>query len=122
MTILESNRMIAEFMDLIPIKSGTKSMGNIAPPEIPEALLKYESSWDALMPVIEKISKIPLIDGDKPCTDPIDTCYPITFNMPTPDGEVMFRFKGGFLSRASTLIEAAYNAVVEFLQHYNEKP
>lgn len=75
----------------------------------PKGALQYHSHWEWLMPVIEKISKIP-------CADLEDTCYPITFNMPRDDGKVMFRFKGFSLHAGTTLIEAAYNAVVEFVE------
>lgn len=106
-----NNRKIADFMGYI--HSRHKDMDDYE-----MTRLAYDSDWNSLMPVIEKISKIPLMNGDVPCTALTDTCYPITFNMPTRDGEIMFRFKGGFLSRGATLIQAAYNAVVEFIEHY----
>jgi hypothetical protein len=67
------------------------------------------------MPVIEKISKIPLLNADDTlCTDPQDVCYPRTFGMPTEDGkQVMFRFNGFITHEADTLIEAAHAAVYE---------
>lgn len=82
---------------------------------------KYHKDWNLLMPVIEKISKIPLqnLDGT-PCTDTIDTCYPITFNMPTTDGsEVMFRFKGFSVHTETTLIKVAWEACIEVIQFIN---
>lgn len=112
MTQVEANnRKIADFMGYIHSKH--KDMDDYE-----MAHLDYEEDWNSLMPVIEKISKIPLLNGSIPCTDPADACYPITFNMPDEEGNVMFRFKGGFLSKAPTLMQAAYNAVVEFIQHY----
>lgn len=83
--------------------------------------LEYDTNWNILMPVIDKISKIPLLNGDIPCTDINDTCYPITFNMPDECGNVMVRFKGGFLSKAPTLIEAAYNAVINFIENHTHQ-
>ena len=75
--------------------------------------MHFHRSWDWLMPVIENISRIPIEGGN----GPNDTCHPITFAMPDEEGNVMFRFKGGFLSKAPTLIDAAYNAVIEFIEH-----
>lgn len=117
MTVLDANRMIAKFMGLTPVAAGTVSLGNIMAPHISEEFLKYEISWDWLMPVIEKISKIPLIHDGVP--EYHDTSYPLTFNMPDEEGNVMVRFKGSFLNTAPTLIEAAYNAVIEFIEDYN---
>lgn len=112
--IINNNRNIADFMGYI--HSDSTEIDNWE-----MRSLVYHSSWSALMPVIEKISRIPLMDGGIPCTEAVDTCYPITFNMPDGEGSVMFRFKGSFLNKAPTLIEAAYNAVVEFL-HYKTEP
>lgn len=106
MTHIENNnRIIADFMGYIHSESKDIDAWEMKN-------LKYHSDWNSLMPVIEKISKIPLLNGKVPCTDIIDTCYPITFNMPDEEGNVMFRFKGSFLQKASNLIDAAYNAVV----------
>ena len=69
---------------------------------------KYHSSWDWLMPVIESISKQKFEDGD--------TCYPRTFGMISEEGQFMFRFNRHQLFCADTLIEAAFNAVVDRLQ------
>lgn len=53
MTVLEANCLIAKFMGLLPIPAGTKALGKIKLPEISDALLKYERSWEALMPVVD---------------------------------------------------------------------
>jgi hypothetical protein len=91
--------------------------------DLPVEKLKYHSSWDWLMPVIEKISKIPLLHWDnRVCTDPQDTCYPCTFGMPTEDGkQVMFKFYGFSLHTAPTLIEAAHMAVYEVACYHNKQ-
>lgn len=82
--------------------------------------LKYHESWEWLMKVIEKISKIPLLNWDNTiCTDPQDVCWPRTFGMPTEDGKrIMFRFNGFSLHEAETLIEAAYMAVYEVAEYH----
>lgn len=106
-SILKGNTLIAEIMERTFENLGIR-------------IAKYHSSWEWLMPVIEKISKIPLLNADDTlCTDPVDTCYPITFNMPTEDGKVMFRFKGFSVHTADKLIDAAWNAVVEVCEYHN---
>jgi hypothetical protein len=85
--------------------------------------IKYHESWEQLMPVIIKISKMPLLNAnDTPCTDPQDVCYPRTFGMPTEDGkQVMFRFNGFIIHEADTLIEAAHAAVYEVAYFENNQ-
>lgn len=88
-----------------------------------DSQLKYHESWEWLMKVIEKISKIPLLNWDNTvCTDPQDVCWPRTFGMPTEDGKrIMFRFNGFSLHEAETLIEAAYMAVYEVAEYHNKQ-
>lgn len=124
------NEAIARFMEL---KEGYQEWRKNHPAQVfmiddewvPIQNLKYHTSWDWLMPVVEKISKMPLLNHDNtPCTDPRDVCHPITFAMPTEDGkQVMFRFKGFSLHTADTLIEAAHMAVYEVAgYHHSQKP
>jgi hypothetical protein len=84
---------------------------------------QYDKSWDLLMPVIEKISKIPLLESDgTPCADPQETCWPRTFGMPTEDGKrVMFRFNSSVCHEDITLINAAFNACYDFIRFENNK-
>jgi hypothetical protein len=83
---------------------------------------QYHESWDALMPVIEKISKIRLLDNNCECIELQDVCYPRTFGMPNDDGkQVMVRFNGFSLFLAPTLIDAAYLAVFEVVEYELEK-
>jgi hypothetical protein len=89
-------------------------LGNLAECESQEATneakatLTLNSSWDWLMPVIESISKQQFEDGDR--------CYPRTFGMISEGGQFMFRFNRHQLFSADTLIEAAFNAVIDRLQ------
>jgi len=72
----------------------------------------FDKDWNMLMPVVEIISKVPLIGA----TDLQDTCYPRTFGMLNLEtGNLMVRFNGMFLNEAPTLIEATWLAVVEFV-------
>ena len=91
------NKLIAEFMGIEVIPAGTIPIGQIKKGQKSEALLMYHSSWDWLMPVIEKISKIPFYE----------------------EGYPMFRFTGNPLFNGNTLIEVAYTAVVDFITFYN---
>jgi hypothetical protein len=73
--------------------------------------LKYHYSWDWLMPVIEKISKIEMDD---------DSTYPCTFGMINQEnGLFMFRFNRYPIFEHSLLITAAYFAVLNYIEHYN---
>ena len=80
---------------------------------------KYQSSWDDLMPVVEKISRIrcaPFSDEDH------STFHPRTFGMLTPEGKAMVRIHSMPLCDADTLIEATYQSVVEFIKLYVNTP
>lgn len=117
---LSGNKMISEYMEL-SMPSGyhkypTKGGGTCRTNE-----LKYHYNWNWLMCVVEKISKIPLLNIDNtPCTHPQEVCYPLTFGMPTEDGEnVMVRFSGSQCHQAPTLIEAVYISVIDFIDFEN---
>lgn len=106
----------AEWMDKVGMDSVGDYIVNIAEDKWQEwGDVAYHSSWEDLMPVIVKISKEPLIDA----REYSDTCYPRTFGMPHSDGTFMFRFNAFTLHYGSTWIEAAYAAVVEFIEHFN---
>lgn len=74
---------------------------------------EYHSSWDALMPVVEKISKIKTDWSD---AEIHDTYYPRTFGMLSPNGNPMVRINAHQVFEAETLIEATWLAVVDFLE------
>ena len=106
MTIEESNRLIAEFMDQKPYKE----MWNVAFQRIEHDPLtfKYERSWDWLMPVVEKIESFG---------------YAVFM---FPKNEVAIKQGMTISSMAicktvsETKIKAVYLAVIEFIQWYNE--
>lgn len=120
--IIEGNRIIAKFM-------GAKE--DYYPKELPnwfecfgkweDNLLKFEyhSSFDFIMPVVEKISKIEFHremednGGEEPELI-IYTHYPRTFGMLNKEGKPMVRLNSCALFEADTLIEATYLAVVDF--------
>ena len=125
---VEGNRLIAEFMGYtIPQYRPYYNY----PSEYPYRLqpykkvhphirlmpdqLKYHSSWDWLMPVLEKISRITLEWENS--DDRTETYYPRTFGMLSEEtSKPMVRINGQFLHEADTLIEATYLAVVDFIK------
>lgn len=120
--IIEGNKLIAEFMGYEKhptiedcLRDPQKSEHNFMHP----SHLKYHSSWDWLMPVIEKISHSHIIDEENP--EHFDTYYPRTFGMLSEEtGQPMFRFNCGGLFIADTLIEAAWLATIDFIK--SEQP
>lgn len=122
MNIQEGNKLIAEFMGL-----------NEAEDEYPKGLpshvelwgnfmdngdkIQYHSSWDWLMPVVEKIIKMDFKANDY---DAPDYTYLRTFGMIDEESRmIMVRFNRMGLFMSSTLIEATYNAVIGFITWYN---
>lgn len=111
----EGNKLIAEFMGwrksgihgwLPPNKEDSWAYGK-------DSILKYHFSWDWLMPVVEKIGKHKYHDGE--------TAYPRTFGMLSPEQKYMVRFNRNQLFEGETLIEATYDACVDFIKWDKEK-
>lgn len=114
MEIIEGNKLIAVFNGYIdfPDEMGLK--------------MEYNSRWDNLMPVVEKLSRIEFdrheVDLPFGGTETIiETHSPRTFGMLNKENKPMFRFNCGMLHTADTLIEAAWLAVVDFIQWYNQQ-
>ena len=118
-SILENNKLIAEFMGLDPnhldalfvylVANGMKS-------------LSYNSSWDALMPVVEKISSMGYYfdinnhgthwTGDKDTSKYICAFY--------KNHKQKYRYPEITREFGSTLHSATYKAVVKFIKWYNK--
>jgi hypothetical protein len=103
MTIVESNKLIAEFMELplVPCNIGTKDGAVTEGYQHPKVNspctidgLQYKYSWDWLMPVVENI--LNKSDDD----ELIERFYEIQNVIPNR--------------------EATYQAVVEFINQYNK--
>jgi len=113
--LIENNKLIAEFMKLEKYHSSAKEwLKNkciYSDEELP-----YNSDWNWLMEVVEKISEIPLDDAES--ND--DMCYPRTFGMKDDVGRYMVRFNGCGLCFGEDFIESVYNACVEFIKWYNQ--
>lgn len=84
--------------------------------------LKYNTSWDWLMPVINRISDhiYEEVEEDNGLEKRIikDRAYPRTFGMISQDGKYMFRFNRQILFEGETLIDAAFLACVDFITWY----
>jgi hypothetical protein len=133
----EDNELIAEYMGeavenyqtlsggfLLCVKKGMAHLpiGSSTYPEY-----DYKNNWNALMPVVEKISQhVYEIQEDERIggtTIIKQTAYPRTFAMLSDDDDkLMVRFNRSPLFTADTLIEATYNAVVEWIKTNNEQP
>ncbi len=120
--IIEGNKLIAEFMGktlyddkpFMPISMRTDG-------------LEYDSSWSWLMPVVEKISDYHYPNYFSSCPqgherEPYEDCaFPRTFGMRDKEGNFMVRLNANQLFSASTLIEATWLAVVDFITWYNQQ-
>lgn len=118
-----SDRMLAEFMEWT-IEPGMENEPNPyynfanGWKMVLVSQMEFSTSWDWLMPVVEKISAMKIPDPEIEYWQP----FPRTFGMTNEDtGEFMFRFNRHCLHEAPTLIEAAYSAVVELLSGLSEK-
>lgn len=118
--VLEGNKLIAEFMGIKQNDFGhwiNKDHLLGSQSKLFDFELKYHSSWDWLMPVVEKIEK--------------DTVYDLTTNY-----DKRYEFIGwsahwftlnscneilGYIEdkRFETKINAAWHAVIEFIKLYN---
>lgn len=132
--IIKGNKLIAEFMGLKPFNTGDKwALGHNSCHccEITEektmngfaSIAKYHSSWDWLMPVVEKIESMfyffnsaPFIDDEMDELSGEYFCVVIqrrTTNLNLP---YFIDITG-----CSSKKEATWKAVVEFIKWYNEK-
>jgi hypothetical protein len=127
--IIENNKLIAEFMGGKYSKDVSFPMSNdsiwlpfwgIINFETIEngkgQVLLYHSSWDWLMPVVERVVKLKIGDG----VVYVDHPYLRTFGATNEaTGKIMVRFNGQALFQSDTLIEATYLAVIDIINWYN---
>jgi len=106
------NKLIAEFMGventngLVFQDANTKEFHSI----------KYHTSWDWLMPVVEKIEKLK-IEGRKIYFS-LSTHSICVMLKPTPNDHIP---KTIVENKDGTKIEATYKAVVQFIKEYNNQ-
>lgn len=120
--IIAGNKLIAEFDGMKVSEDKRAHLFSDEELRFPESLY-YHSSWEWLMPVIEKISRIEF-DREEiglpfgGTQEIIHTYCPITFGkLNNETRNPMFRFYSCGLFEASTLIEAAWLAVVDFISN-----
>ena len=124
-TILEKNLLILDFMGEKPkMKSPDRySWSDLpyfscvydTPEEVMDAVAKYmryDMSWKLLMPVLEKLCRTKIGDGETT----VEYAYPYTFGRLSIEGDMMVRLDGFSCHRADTLLEATYEAVCEVVE------
>jgi len=130
---IEGNKMIANFrypMWKEEFDSGNIEMEGVMIKSILYAedydQLRYDSSWEWLMPIVEFIMeyKYPdywggstISEEDKVRYD--DHAYPRTFGMRDEAGRYMVRFNANTLCFGDTFKEAVWNAVIDFITWFN---
>lgn len=88
-------------------------------PKCSNVKFNFDTSFDWLMPVVEKITRHVY---DEDVLDNVvikETAFLRTFGMVSPEGKQMVRFNRCALFEADTLIEATYQAVVDWIRQYN---
>jgi len=125
--IIESNKLIAEFMGAT-FKDNHAYIPNHAAQCYEKDCLAYYSSWDWLMPVVDKIEEISF-DNIKSEYVPY-TKHPFTIDMSYNYAKVKvdndFKIENlredgiNFKIHRGSKINACYQAVVEFIKWYNE--
>ena len=114
MNTQENNKLIAEFMGLkdgdkylSPSLEETESIGLGMYVDSDE--MRYHTSWDWLMPVVDKIESLSMVSFEKNRQEEGD--YQCLFTK----GNDIF-----ICHYADTSVEATYQAVVEFINEYNK--
>lgn len=112
-TLEEKNRMIAEFMGLEHTLNDSKTNKPFS------VNFLYHSSWDWLMPVVEKIEDIRI----QPDEDEIVSYHRFAVDMPCGQCEIIDTETGKVVAYGdhATKILSTYEAVVEFIEWYNEQ-
>lgn len=129
-TTIEKNRMLLDFMGEKPRMIGPDLYAwseqpffycsYNTPEEVMDAVakyIKYHEDFSCLMPVLEKICRTKIGDGEKT----VEYAYPYTFGMLSEDGKIMVRLHGFPVHLADTLLEATYEAVCEAVEHIIQK-
>lgn len=119
MNIEEGNKLIAEFMGAVPTKALGTETWDVPNMDGLQFVLFYHSSWDWLMPVVEKIEQI---GEDLPIVYVVingygcEISYMINHNWPE-DRDVIADV--GY-PEAQSKIESVWKAVVKFIEKHNE--
>jgi hypothetical protein len=125
---IADNRLIAEFMGCYLNDSGTAYYMKVGDPfaiggtrsVYPFGLLKYHTSWDWLMPVVEKIQQlrfmVAIIGDGNPNTNELPNNYCNIFK----EGFTLDMVIDGGLIKSNSKIDAVYQAVLQFIQWHNQ--
>lgn len=106
---MNDNKLIAEFMEHeILYRPYSKGFIQLSETEVCDVDdLKYHTSWDWLMPVVEKIESL---------RDPKDNAYRFTIDMCNAQiEETNIEMLGGV-----NKLDTTYDAVVQFINQYNK--
>lgn len=123
--IIDGGKIIAEFMGLEDW--GGRFVVSYEPIDSREPKdLFYHSSWDWLMPVVEKISRIStngkeiIHNGEDSY---LETYHLRTFGIVNSEtNKFMVRINRFGLHQSNSLIKATFEAVIEFIIWHKEKP
>lgn len=129
--ILEGNKLIAEFMGLKKQGFGANEHFTDNGNRIVATSngLQYHTSWDWIMPVVEKIIKMPIENGCKKSILPINLYLESEFLFETKElTKTLDGYKYGFYYNSKfdknyisgNLKHNAFLAVVEFIKWYNQ--
>lgn len=111
--ILEGNKIIAEFMGLINYKGTTQDLCEY-PWKGVNKRLKYHSSWDWLMSVVEKINTLGIDNFGNPCFT-IFSNKALVYDNDSNGHFINYTPDDG------KLIDAVWLTVVEFIKWYNKR-
>jgi len=122
---MTDNELIAEFMGLPLTKQEPEFSEGRKLKTVPLMQWKYDTSWDWLMPVVEKISRHlyeqeTFNDGYQDITAKY-YAHPRTFAALTNEGNFMVRFSRMSLHEYESIIKAQHSAVVEFIKWSNQQ-
>lgn len=113
--IIEGNKLIAFFMDLTDNNYGQQFIVENNKDWVSASNLKFHTSWDWLMPVVEKIKKLEFefnTFSDYTKTEKYRNEVRIS--------ELSVDKYCRILIRNTDMLDAIFNAVVEFIKWYNE--
>lgn len=111
----EGNKLIADFMGMIGINEHLYRKHNAPWIQTGAENLEYHTSWDWLMPVVEKINKTDIPNNDFPASVII---FKTTVHI-NDDEQILIETTA---TKEGGLIGAIWQAVVEFIKWYNTNP
>jgi hypothetical protein len=113
-----NNRLIAEFMGMkYHFHASYITFSNEKDEHIFDHTLQYSSSWKWLMPVLDKIEKLPYGRCLEGFNTAITNTWSYITNVDETAEEVTFQSMTGL---GVTKIEAVYDLVVQFITWYND--